>query len=146
MGVVGRIQRASRLLERGLSEYFATRGLQTWEFDLLATLLRSGPPYQLTAGDLAATSMITSGAITNRIDRLEARSLVSRQTDPTNRRSVLIALTDLGRELVDGVMSGHVANEVRLIGALRPDEQEQLANLLRTMLTALGDVPPDARR
>ncbi|MCF0091890.1 MarR family winged helix-turn-helix transcriptional regulator [Micromonospora sp. MH99] len=145
MGVVGRIQRASRLLERGLSEHFATRGLQTWEFDLLATLLRSGPPYRLTAGDLAATSMITSGAITNRIDRLEARSLVSRETDPTNRRSVLVTLTDRGREVVDQAMADHVANEARLIGALRPDEQEQLAGLLRTMLTALGDTPTDAR-
>src|ERR1700749_1522378 len=117
LGVVGRIQRASRLLERGLGRHFATRGLQTWEFDLLATLLRSGSPYRLTAGDLAATSMITSGAITNRIDRLVAGAFASREPDPANRRSVLITLTDLGYETVDKPMAGHVANEERLIAA-----------------------------
>lgn len=144
MGVVGRIQRASRLLERGLTEHFAARGLQLWEFDILATLLRSGAPYRLTAGDLATTSMISSGAITNRIDRLVARSLVTRETDPANRRSVLISLTEQGRDLVGKAMSEHVANEARLIGSLSPSEQEHLARLLRKVLTALGDVPPGA--
>ncbi|MEV4621508.1 MarR family winged helix-turn-helix transcriptional regulator [Asanoa sp. NPDC049573] len=141
MGVVGRVQRASRLLERRLSDHFAARDLQLWEFDILATLLRSGPPYRLTAGDLAASSMITSGAITNRIDRLVARGLVSRETDPANRRSVLITLTGAGHDLVDQAMADHVANESRLIGALGPREQKQLADLLRTLLTALGDTP-----
>ncbi|GAA5191185.1 MarR family transcriptional regulator [Rugosimonospora acidiphila] len=143
MGVVGRVQRASRLLERGLAEHFAARGLQLWEFDILATLLRSGAPYRLTAGELAATSMITSGAITNRIDRLVARRLVTRETDPGNRRSVLIGLTDRGHDLVDEAMGDHVANEARLIDSLSPSERERVANLLRKLLTALGDVPPD---
>ncbi|WP_203784446.1 MarR family winged helix-turn-helix transcriptional regulator [Asanoa ferruginea] len=66
---------------------------------------------------------------------------MSRETDPSNRRSVLITLTDLGYETVDNAMSDHVANEARMLAALGPDEREQLANLLRTMLTALGDVP-----
>jgi len=142
MGVVGRIQRASRLLERGLREHFATHDLQLWEFDILATLRRSGPPYQLAAGALVGTSMVTSGAITNRIDRLAARDLVTREIDPANRRCVLISLTTRGRQLVDEVVVDHVDHETRLLKALSSGEQEHLAALLRKLLTGLGDIPP----
>lgn len=142
MGVVGRIQRASRLLEHGLSEYFVGHGLQLWEFDILSTLLRSGPPYRLTAGALGLASMISSGAVTNRIDRLVARNLVTRETDPANRRSVVITLTASGHDLVSRALPGHIGNENRLLSALTPPEQQQLASLLRTLLTALGDLPP----
>ncbi|PSK98893.1 DNA-binding MarR family transcriptional regulator [Murinocardiopsis flavida] len=145
MGVVGRIQRASRMLERGLSDYFATHGLQLWEFDILGTLLRSGPPYELTAGALSRASMISSGAVTNRIDRLLGRGLIARAPDPANRRSILIRLTDSGRELANTALEGHVDNEVRLLASLGPDEQERLADLLRTLLTGLGDLPPEGR-
>ncbi|MCW2877802.1 MAG: MarR family transcriptional regulator [Sphaerisporangium sp.] len=143
MGVVGRIQRASRLLERGLSKHFAAYDLQLWEFDILATLLRSGAPYRLTAGTLSRASMITSGAMTNRIQRLVAKGLVNRETDPANLRSVLITLTDRGRELVGQALSDHVDNEARLLDSLSPDDQEHLAGLLRKLLTDLGDLPPD---
>lgn len=138
MGIVGRIQRASRLLERGLSTYFAEYDLQLWEFDILATLRRSGC---LTAGTLVKASMVTSGAITNRIDRLVARDLVTRDVDPDNRRSVLIDLTPRGRTLVDDILGGHVDNENRLLASLDPNDRERLADLLRTLLTSLGDVP-----
>lgn len=141
MGVVGRIQRASRLLERALTELFARHDLQLWEFDVLATLRRSGPPYRLTAGALSNTSMVTAGAITNRIDRLVTRGLVSRETDSHHRRSVLITLTDTGRALVDEVLDHHVANETRLLSPLGDTEQQQLAALLRTLLIGLGDQP-----
>lgn len=144
MGVVGRIQRASRLLERALSEHFAAYDLQLWEFDIIATLLRSGPPHQLTAGALGAASMVTSGAMTNRVDRLVAKQLVSRETDPANRRSVLITLTDRGRRLVGEALAGHVANEARLLDPLSGKEQQQLAALLRKLLLGLGDQPPAA--
>jgi DNA-binding MarR family transcriptional regulator len=146
MGVVGRIQRACRLLERGLGEYFAAHDLQLWEFDILGTLLRSGPPYELAAGALGRASMISSGAVTNRIDRLLARGLITRQTDPANRRSILIGLTERGRALVGGVLEGHVVNETRLLAALGPDDQKHLADLLRTLLVGLGDLSPDERR
>lgn len=139
MGVVGRVKRASRLLERGQAEYFATLDLQSWEFDILATLRRAGAPYQLTAGGLVEASMVTSGAITNRIDRLAARELVTRATDPANRRSVLITLTERGRELIDAALAGHVENEARLLAVLDPAQREQLAALLRTLLVGLGD-------
>lgn len=143
MGIVGRIQRASRLLERGLSENFARFDLQVWEFDILATLRRSGPPYALTAGGLSTSSMITSGAVTNRIDRLVARGLVTRDIDPANRRSVVIGLTDSGWQMVEDVLEPHVSFEQQLLACLSDDEQEQLARLLRTLLVGLGDVPQD---
>lgn len=142
MGVVGRISRASRLLERELLDHFATRDLLPGEFDILATLRRAGPPYRLSAGALVGTSMVTSGAITNRIDRLVAKELVSRETDPASRRRVLITITDRGRQLVDDVVVDHVDLEARLLTPLSAREQDQLAVLLRKLLTGLGDVPP----
>ncbi|MEV4163525.1 MarR family winged helix-turn-helix transcriptional regulator [Nonomuraea dietziae] len=142
MGVVARIQRACRLLERELRDHFATHDLQLWEFDILGTLRRSGPPYQLTAGQLVESSMVTSGAITNRIDRLVARKLVTREVDPLNRRSVLIALTEDGRELIDRVVVHHVDLEAKLLSKLSGRDQEDLAGLLRKLLTSLGDYSP----
>lgn len=141
MGVVGRISRASRLLERELLEHFAAHDLQPGEFDMLATLRRAGHPYRLTAGALVDASMVTSGAITNRVDRLVAKDLVTRETDRANRRRVLITLTDRGRQLVDEVVVDHVDHEARLLATLSPPEQQHLASLLRRLLTDLGDVP-----
>lgn len=140
MGIVGRIQRASRRLEHGLRAQFSGHGLQLWEFDVLATLRRAG---RLTAGELVEASMVTSGAMTNRVDRLVARDFVTRHTDPDNRRSVLIELTDLGRALIDDMLADHVDNETGLLASLTPGEQQQLAGLLRKLLTGLGDVPAE---
>ncbi|MGW1990820.1 MarR family winged helix-turn-helix transcriptional regulator [Embleya sp. NPDC001921] len=142
MGVVSRIQRACRLLERELRDHFATHDLQLWEFDILGTLRRSGQPYRLTAKQLVESSMVTSGAITNRIDRLVAREMVTRELDPLNRRSVLITLTDRGRELIDGVVVDHVDLEARLLAKLSAGDQERLAGLLRQLLNSLGDHAP----
>src|SRR5690606_4996937 len=142
MGVVGRIQRASRLLERELRDNFAKFDLQIWEFDMAGTLLRSGPPYQLTAGQLVESSMVTSGAITNRIDRLVAKGLVTREVDPRNRRSVLITLTEQGKELIDRVVADHVDLEARLLSTLSGPDRERLAGLLRELLIGLGDGDP----
>ena len=141
MGVVGRLSRAAQLLDRELRTFFTANGLQPGEFDILATLLRSGEPYCLTPGALVSTSMVTSGAITNRLDHLVTKGYVTRETDPANRRSVLITLTDAGREKVDAVVAEHLANERRLLSALSPAEQDRLANLLRKLLVGRGDVP-----
>lgn len=141
MGVVGRISRSSRMLERALREHFAARDLQAHEFDILATLRRSGEPYRLTAGALVQASMVTYGAIANRIDRLVAKELVTRETDPDNRRNVLITLTDRGRQLVDEIVVDHVGHERELLASLSEDEQAQLADLLRKLLIGLGDAP-----
>ncbi|MBB4935608.1 DNA-binding MarR family transcriptional regulator [Lipingzhangella halophila] len=142
MGVVGRIQRACRLLERELRDNFARYDLQIWEFDIASTLRRSGYPYQLTAGQLVESSMVTSGAITNRIDRLVAKELVTREVDPQNRRSVLITLTERGKELIDRVVVEHVDLEANLLSQLSDRDQEHLAGLLRELLAGLGDNSP----
>lgn len=143
MGVVGRLSRAAQLLDKELRSFFTANGLQPGEFDILATLRRSGEPYCLTPGALLGSSMVTSGAITNRLDHLVAKGYVTRETDPANRRSVLITLTDAGREKVDGVVAEHLENERRLLTALTPAEQDRLANLLRKLLVGSGDVPED---
>lgn len=139
MGVVGRISRAQQLLGRELKEFFAERGLETWEFDVLATLRRHGAPYELTAGALLKAAMVTSGAITNRIDRLEGKGLVERVRDGQDRRSVRIRLTSRGLAVVDELVGLHVANEERLLAALGPADRERLAGALRTLLESLGD-------
>lgn len=139
MAVVGRLSRASRLLERSVRQYFADHGLEPWEYDVLATLRRSGQPYTLTPGDLTRTVMIGSSALTNRVDRLVSRGFVTREVDPDNRRRVLITLTPAGLELVDRLAAGHYANEDSLLATLGPGERADLAALLRALLVSLGD-------
>lgn len=143
MGVVGRISRAQLLLGRELKDFFAGHGLERWEFDVLATLRRHGAPYELTAGALLRAAMVTSGAITNRIDRMEAKGLVERVRDAGDRRSVRIRLTPRGLETVDELVGLHTANEDRLLAALSPAERERLAGALRTLLESLGDTSLD---
>jgi DNA-binding MarR family transcriptional regulator len=139
MGVVGRISRLSRLLDRELKAFFAGHGLERWEFDVLATLRRSGAPYELTAGALNREAMVTSGAITNRIDRMAAKGLVDRVPDEQDRRSVRVRLTERGLALVDDLVGEHVANEARLLDTLAPQDRDRLAGLLRDLLESLGD-------
>ena len=139
MGVVGRLSRTSRLVEHEIRDYFTGEGMESWEFDVLATLRRSGPPYTLTPKALVARTMVGSAAMTNRVDRLVAKDLVSRVTDPANRRSILITLTTKGHDLVERVIDGHVANAARLVSDLDPGEREELDRLLRKLLIALGD-------
>jgi DNA-binding MarR family transcriptional regulator len=139
MGVVGRISRLSRLLDKELRDFFAGHGLEFWEFDVLATLRRSGEPYELSAGALLKTAMVTSGAITNRVDRMETKGLVQRVPDPGDRRGVRIRLTPAGLELIDKLVPLHVANERRLLAVLGDSDRDTLADLLRTLAAGLGD-------
>jgi DNA-binding MarR family transcriptional regulator len=139
MGLVGRIQRLDRVLERELKAFYAQRDLELWEADVLLTLRRAGEPYALTPGALLKASMITSGAMTNRIDRLEAKGLVQRSPGADDRRSVRVQLTPRAHELIDGFFADHIANEARLFTGLTTGEREQLTTLLRTTLHALGD-------
>ncbi|MFD3705457.1 MarR family winged helix-turn-helix transcriptional regulator [Nocardia sp. NPDC058658] len=143
MAIIGRINRISRVLEQELKQFFAGHGLERWEFDVLATLRRSGGEAGLTAGALNRAAMITSGAITNRIDRLAAKNLVRRVPSPDDRRSIFVQLTAEGRELVDRLLPLHVANEQRLLDALGATDREQLADLLRTLAVALNDTTLD---
>ncbi|WP_169985224.1 MarR family winged helix-turn-helix transcriptional regulator [Microbispora sp. H10836] len=142
MGVAGRISRASRLLEKGIKEYFSEHDLEPWEFDVLATLFRSNPDHRLCMSDLATAAMVSSAALTNRVDRLVAKELVRREVSPSNRRMVLITLTDEGRAVVDALLAGHVANEERLLAGLTDEDRAQLSGLLCKLLASLGDVRP----
>ena len=142
MAVVGRVSRLLRVLDRVLAENFARHGLENWMYDVLATLRRVGEPHELTAGELVRQSMVTTGAITNRIDRLEQRGLVERAA-AADRRKVLVRLTPAGKDLVDAVVTDHMATERAALSALREDERAQLAGLLRTLLVALGDGEDD---
>ncbi|MFJ6692972.1 MarR family winged helix-turn-helix transcriptional regulator [Streptomyces sp. NPDC091294] len=140
VSIVGRVQRLSRILERELKAFDNRHGLESGEFDVLTTLRRSGPPYRMTAGAFLKASMVTSGAITKRIDRMEARGLVERVRLPAgDRRSVQIRLTDKGIQLIDELFPLHLENEMRLLQALSAEEAEQLAGLLRRLLESFGD-------
>ncbi len=137
MAVVGRISRASRYIERALQATYASFDLNTGEFDVLATLRRQGVPYHLSPTELLRALMLSSGAMTNRIDRLEAMELVVRGGDPTDRRGVLVALTAKGQQVVEAALVAHVVSEERLLASLSGPERELLASLLRKLLLSL---------
>ena len=137
MGVFGRLTRAKEVLDRSLSRTFKRFGLHGGEFDVLATLRRSGEPYSLTPTELYRSTMRSSGAMTNRLDRLEGRGLVRRSPDPGDRRGVLITLTGEGLELIERAVEAHVEGEERLLGPLSGEDREQLAALLRKLLMSM---------
>ncbi|WP_231556505.1 MarR family winged helix-turn-helix transcriptional regulator [Cryobacterium sp. MLB-32] len=139
MAIVGRLSKLTRLFERSLQDVFLRHDLQPGEFDLLATLRRNGSgtgTQGLTAGELAANAMVTSGAITNRLDRLVAKALVSREPDPLSRRTIRVVLTDRGQAVVDQTLIEHVANEEQLLSSLSLDQREKLEAMLRELLRA----------
>ena len=142
MGVLGRISRLAKLVERELDTVFAQYGLGGGDFDVLATLRRNGAPYRLTPGALSRSTMVTTGGMTKRLDRLEGAGLVRRELDPGDRRGKLIALTDEGRALVDQAVEAHLRNEERLLAGLSLPQREQLASLLRELLVTLDTASP----
>ena len=137
MGVFARLSRADRLLKKSLAETFEGYGLNRGEFDVLATLRRAGEPYGLTPTELYRSMMLSSAAMTNRIDRLEERGLVAREPDPDDRRGVRIRLTAEGLELIEGALGAHVEGEERLLAALSGDERRQLAELLAKLMSSM---------
>ncbi|MEU4347799.1 MarR family transcriptional regulator [Streptomyces sp. NPDC023838] len=139
MAVIGRLKRLSRLIETELRRTFAEHGLDPASFDVLATLRRSAPPHLLTPAELMRSAMVTSGAVSQRLDRLEARGLVTRSPSPTDGRVVQVALTTEGQALVDRTLPDHLATEERLLTALGPDRRDELAGTLRELLESLGD-------
>lgn len=134
MGLLGRIARLRTHISRETDKVLAGYGLNAANFDVLATLRRSGPPYRLSPGDLLATTMVSSGTMTNRLDQLEKAGLVERSHNPQDRRGVIIALTPKGLSLVDEAVAAHVANQHRLVEDLSADEREALDALLRKFL------------
>jgi DNA-binding MarR family transcriptional regulator len=129
MGVIGRLSRLAQHIEHALQAEFASLGISPGEFDVLATLRRAGSPYQLNPTHLYQALMLSSGAMTNRLDRLEKAGYVKRLPDPQDRRGTLIQLTDLGVQFIDRAVEVHLRNEQRLIEHLSPDQREQLTRL-----------------
>jgi DNA-binding MarR family transcriptional regulator len=133
MGIIGRIWRLSRYLEHGVQRGLDDFGCTLPEFDVLATLRRSGEPYSLNAGELMRSAMVTSGAVTNRVDRLIARGWVTRVADSKNKRIKRITLTPEGLDLVNRIVPVHVENERKLLSGLSENEQSILTGLLKKL-------------
>lgn len=139
MGIIGRMGRLAKYLERSIQETVSDFGLNGGEFDVLATLLRSGQPYQLSPTDLFNTMMVSSGTMTHRIDRLEQADLVKRTPDPSDRRGMLIQLTDKGFNVIEQAVEAHVANGHRFLIVLDEAERKVLAQLLRKLLISFEE-------
>jgi DNA-binding MarR family transcriptional regulator len=132
--VLSRVSRLARHLDLARGAAFAAHGLERWEFDVLAALRRAGEPYELSPGQLTAETLVSSGTMTNRIDRLERRALVRRRPDPDDGRGVLVALQPAGRELVDTALADLLERERTLLASLAPADADMLAGALRRLV------------
>ena len=139
LAVLSRVSRLARHLDHARRAAFARHALELWEFDVLSALRRAGEPYQLSPGALVTQTMVTSGTMTNRIDRLTERGLVERLPAPADRRGVLVRLTGTGRERVDAALEDLLDVESRLLGALPEDDRYTLADLLRRVVVQFDD-------
>jgi DNA-binding MarR family transcriptional regulator len=139
MGIIGRMSRLSRFLEHSIAEVLARHGLNESQFAVLAALRRAGPPNCLSPTDLYNSLLVSSGAMTNRLRRLEEAGLVKRVPDPRDGRSLLVALTRKGHRLIDQVVEAHTANEHRLLAPLGPEDRKVLTDLLRRLLLQFED-------
>src|ERR1700689_2639566 len=139
MQVLSRISRLARHLDIARRGAFADHGLESWEFDVLSALRRQGPPFQLTPGALLRATLVTSGTMTNRIDRLAAAGLVRREPDPRDQRGVLVTLTEQGVARADAALADLLRRERALLAVLDRSERQHLADLMRPLL-----VPFDA--
>ncbi len=134
MEVLSRVTRLGHHLDRARRQAFTEHAIESWEFDVLAALRRAGTPYELSPGRLLKETLVTSGTMTNRVDRLAARGLVERLPDPSDRRGVLVRLTAEGRTTVDGALEGLLRRERDLLTGLDADQQRALAGLLRELV------------
>jgi DNA-binding MarR family transcriptional regulator len=140
MQVLSRVTRLARHLDLARRQAFAAHRLETWEFDVLSALRRAGSPYELSPGRLIRETMVTSGTMTNRVDRLADKRLVARSADPADRRGVLVRLTPEGRARVDAALEGLLHHEQMLLVRLTPAERDTLADALRVVVSAF-DAP-----
>lgn len=138
MGTIGRLSRVSHLVQQRLKANFARFDLEPAAFDVLATLRRAGPPYRLSPSSLVRTAMVTSGAITQRLDRLETRGLVRRAPDTSDGRGVVVELTAAGSALVDEVLPTHLDLLEGLLGGISPADRDALDRGLRALLGSLA--------
>jgi DNA-binding MarR family transcriptional regulator len=137
LGLLGRLLRAAQLADATLAAGLGAHELQTGWFDLLAALRRAGEPYELNPTELMRTTMLSSGGVTKRLDRLVGAGLVERRPDPADRRGTLIRLTRQGRAAIDRAIETHVANEEQLLEPLNASERRSLDALLRKLLAGL---------
>jgi DNA-binding MarR family transcriptional regulator len=138
MEVLSRISRLARHLDRLRANAFSAHDLESWEFDVLGALRRTGPPYRHSPGQLLRETLVTSGTMTNRVDRLVERGLVTRQDHPNDRRGVLVELTDAGRDAVDAALAELIAAERQIMAALDVADHDQLTRSLRLLLARYG--------
>lgn len=134
VAVFSRISRLAHHVDRARRQAFTTHGIESWEFDVLAALRRAGDPYELSPGRLLKETLVTSGTMTNRVDRLTTRGLVERNPDPSDRRGVLVRLTPEGKDAVDGAFAALLDAERDLLTGLSDADQRGLADLLRRLL------------
>ena len=136
--VLSRVSRLARRLDLARGAAFAEHDLDGWEFDVLAALRRTGRPYELSPGQLASETLVTSGTMTNRVDRLVDRALVARRPSRADRRGVRVRLTDSGRRKVDAAFEHLLQREVAILAELDADDRRELTELLRRLLRPLG--------
>ena len=132
--VLSRVTRLARHLDLARHAAFIEHDLEVWEFDVLAALRRAGAPYSLSPGQLLTQTLVTSGTMTNRVDRLASKGLVERLPDPRDRRGVQVRLTAKGQQRVDAAMADLIAREEKLLAGLSPTARTRLASTLRTLL------------
>ena len=140
-GVITRLHRVANHLTDRLVEVYRRHGLGEGDFDVLATLRRSGAPYERSAGELAEHTLVTTGGMTKRIDRLQRAGLVERRRDANDGRGRVVALTARGLEVIDSAFTEHIANEHRLLAMIGPERADQLEAILRAWLAALEEPP-----
>ena len=141
----GRLLVLGKLLERRVSDALAPLGLSLWAFDVLAPLRRQAPPYHLTPTELSRAAMLTTGAMTNRLDRLEAEGWLRREADPDDRRGLRVMLTKSGLEIVDRAIAARLQEAESAAATLTPGERKVFEKLLRKMMVALDPNPPSPR-
>ncbi|QYJ02771.1 MarR family transcriptional regulator [Nocardioides panacisoli] len=135
VAVFSRIARLAHHVDRARKQAFTAHAIESWEFDVLAALRRAGTPYELSPGKLLRETLVTSGTMTNRVDRLAARGLVERHPDPGDRRGVLVRLTPEGKQAVDGAFAALLDAEQDLLVGLSEAERADLEGLLRQLLS-----------
>ena len=141
MEVYSRVARLARHLDLARKEAFNTQGMEPWEFDVLSVLRRAAAPYSLTPGTLLQELLVSSGTMTNRIDRLEKKGLVKRTPSPHDRRAVLVTLTEEGVTRVDSALKELLQRESELVAPLDEDERKELSSLLRRLLLPFEGTP-----
>ncbi len=142
MGIFGRLWRINAVASKAIERVHLKFGLTQAEFDVLATLRRSGEPYLMSPTALYTSLLLSSGAMTNRLDKLETRGLIFREPSPEDRRSIMVGLTKQGLTIIDETIVEHVENEEALLKSLTPEQQQQLADLLRTLLVDISNDTP----